>query len=242
MSISTESYESIINLARLYQNEETPFFYDNDAHLGITCDMLILLLQKAEIKIVCTNVILDEPIVAHEDIFFICIPLLALLVNAPIKLPQNKLQFTSESFDIFQHLKFPTPGVAVPTIGDELNKIYSADSEDDYSNNLLRRSVIVDYDFSLTAKNYMPHAYIRFTQMLRITVMCVHFLQHYKRKIPYRDHSTFNTLESAKKIITTSMLQNTIDPFYNSRDNTGADYAVTAKKYKSGIDYSLLTI
>lgn len=185
MSISTKSYESIILLAKSYYNEYAPLYFTDD-HVEITCDIILLLLQTKTIRLVKTMIILLEPIVENDGVVYISIPLLAKLINAPIEMPNNKVEIVSKEFDIFESLKF----------GIELEK--SKNEKCFYSDE--------------TVDEFTPHQRIRFTHMIRIAFMCSHFFQHYSEKIPYTTHnSSLNHLEMAAQKIKAPISTTIID-------------------------------
>ncbi|ATY70239.1 GrBNV gp60-like protein [Tomelloso virus] len=173
MSISTQSYESIFKLAQAFYDPNMPLYFINE-HIDMTCDVILLLLQCKTIKLVKTNMILQEPIVENNNIVYISVPLVAQLVNDCVELPKNNVEFLKdEHFDIFKELNY---GVKT----------------DDSKNQSSNCSIFAaDEDFK-------PNERIRFIQTLRIILMCGHFYQHYNEKIPYHVHNkSMNHLEHA---------------------------------------------
>lgn len=102
MSISIDSYESIVNLVCQYYDRNLPVYF-TDAHYNITCDVIARLLQKPEFSIVRTRIKLYEPIIENGGVIYISLPLLGMLVNLPVNLPTNNVQFV-DNFDIFHGL------------------------------------------------------------------------------------------------------------------------------------------
>lgn len=186
MSISTQSYESIINLATRYYDQHMPLYFVYE-HIDVTCDIILLLLQRKTIKLVRTMSMLLEPIIENDNIIYISIPLVAFLINAPVELPKNTVEFVKD-FDIFKGLDYGVKNE------EEQYKCFNPQSDD--------------------LGEFTPHERIRFTHMVRIVFMCSHFFQHYNEKMPYTVHKKpLNHLERAVQInLDESILPPTVEP------------------------------
>lgn len=192
MSISTESWESIISLVNHFYDKNIPVYY-TEAHLDLTCKILALFLKQQSFHVVRTNVVLTEPLITYQNAIFLSVPLIALLVNKTVELPSNMVEFV-ENVDLFDGLK--------PLIQQDLS--YCIDKPG-YSEEILEQQ------FSLEET-------VRFTQILRIIVMCGHFYQHYSQKIPFHSHVNFKNIEIAymPKEITENVLKSTKTINYNT--------------------------
>lgn len=171
MSISTKSFESIIDLAQKYYDQHMPLYFV-DEHIDMICDIILLLMQQKTIKIVRTMSMLLEPVVENNGIIYISIPLVGLLINESVELPKNNVEFVS-NFDIFNGLNYGIENKELPSAS-----CYNSLTLDDNIN------------------EFTPHERIRFTHTLRIIFICVHFIQHYEG-IPYTTHKSFINLEKA---------------------------------------------
>lgn len=172
MSLSTQSYESILMLASRYYNQHLPLYFANE-HIDLVCNILLLLLQEKSLNIVQTTSILLEPIVENNNIIYISIPLLGLLINAPVELPKNTVEFVKD-FDIFKGLD------------------YGAKVDES------RKSV---FNFNGDSDDFTPSVRIRFMHMIRLVFACSHFYEHYQNKTPYTEHpKSINHLERAVQI------------------------------------------
>lgn len=173
MSVSTQSYESIIKLATIFYDPNMPLYFVH-RHIEMTCDVLLLLLQQKTMKLVVTTSILLEPIIENNGIIYISTPLLGLLINELVELPKNTVDFV-DNFDIFKDLDY---GVSNK---DETYSCFDQPKHD--------------------STDFTPNERIRFTHVIRIVFMCSHFLQHYIDKIPYTTHNKpLNHLERAVQI------------------------------------------
>lgn len=172
MSISVNSWESLVDLVSLYYDRNLPVYFD-EKHVLLTCDIIAILLNRRDFPIIKTNVVLNEPIVAYENCIFLSIPLIALLVNKTVDMPPNKVEFV-ENFNIFDGLK------SFVQTNENLKSTCRTSAADNILNN------------SSTTET------VRFTQMLRIMIMCSHFHQHYIKQIPFTCHKNFNMIEVAK--------------------------------------------
>lgn len=105
MSLAVDSYESVVKLAQSFYDEHAPIIFD-DWHLNVMCDILALLLQKKELPIIQTCVILKEIIVEHQNVLYISIPLLAKYINEPVDIPQSSVKFV-DAFDVFDAINKP---------------------------------------------------------------------------------------------------------------------------------------
>lgn len=103
MSISTSSWESLFDLTARFYNPNLPTYFVDD-HLDIVCNAIGLLSNCSEYRLVVTNVILHEPIVQYDKVIYLCRPLIALLVNKPVDLPPNRVEFL-QNFNIFDSLR-----------------------------------------------------------------------------------------------------------------------------------------
>lgn len=171
MSISTESWESTIALVKQYYDKSLPLYYSEE-HFELTCQIIGLFLRKKSFIVVRTSVVLPEPIVCFNDDLYISIPLVALLVNKTVELPPNKVEFV-EKVDLFDGL--------IPMVQKELPYCLNKPG-------YLEENFNEQFNFEET---------IRFTQILRIVLMCGHFYQHYTKKIPYTKHKNFKSIEMA---------------------------------------------
>nr|DBA13120.1 TPA: gp60-like protein [Oryctes rhinoceros nudivirus] len=176
MSISVQSYESIVNLAAKFYDPNIALYFVNE-HVDLTCDIILLLLQRKTIKLVRTMTMLLEPIVENSGMIFISIPLLAMLINEPVELPKNTVEFVDD-FDIFKGLKH---GVENTEPKSSLLSCMNNNNDE--------------------LAEFTPEQRIRFMHVIRIVFMCSHFYQHYVGKTPYTVHKKpLNHLERAVRI------------------------------------------
>ncbi|ATZ81525.1 GrBNV_gp60-like protein [Drosophila innubila nudivirus] len=213
MSVSINSYESIIKLACEYYDADMPIYFC-EGHYNITCDIIALLLQKQEFSIVRTNIKLIEPIMEDGGVIYLSLPLIALLVNTLVELPKNSIEY-KEDFNIFDGLNmiteekssrnscFTKANSRPNNISQVLSRTRAADNYNKIASSVIGENVYNStiVDDSDTFQQFSPIETIRFTQVLRIVLMCAHFYQHYTEKIPYTNHREFKTLEIAKQKI-----------------------------------------
>lgn len=171
MSISTESWESTIALVSQIYDKSLPLVYSEE-HIDLTCQLLGLFLRKKSFIVVRSTVVLTEPIICFNDVVYISLPLVALLVNKKVDLPPNKVEFV-DKVDLFDGL--------IPAVQKELP--YCINKPGYTEDNFNEQFNIEDT--------------VRFSQILRIVLMCGHFYQHYTKKIPYTTHDNFKSLEMA---------------------------------------------
>lgn len=170
MSISSQSWESVIDLVNRFYDKHLPLYYTN-MHIELTCNVLAMFLNKRNLQVVCTNVSLVEPIQYNSSTVFLSIPLIASLVNRNVDLPPNRVEFINK-IDIFDGLK--------ALVNEDVDCTQSS-----YANTKLLNEQFNDEET------------IRFTHILRIVIMCSHFYQHYVTKIPFDSHENFKNIELA---------------------------------------------
>lgn len=171
MSISTESWESTITLVKQYYDKSLPLYF-SDEHFDLICQIIGVFLRQKSFIVVRTSVVLPEPIVCFNNDIYISIPLVALLINKTIDLPPNKVEFV-EKVDLFDGL--------IPMVQKELPYC-------------MNKASYMDEKFE---DQFNFEETVRFTQILRIVLMCGHFYQHYTKKIPYTTHVNFKSIEMA---------------------------------------------
>lgn len=100
MSISISSWESIVDLvSRYYTRDLSPYYTNN--HVRLVCTLLLHLMKLKELNYVCTYITLCEPIIYNKGTIYISVPLLATLVNKPVDLPPNNIEFVNGGIDLF---------------------------------------------------------------------------------------------------------------------------------------------
>lgn len=173
MSVSTKSFESMINLAQRFYNPNLECYYV-DEYFDITCQLLSVIIRKNQFSVVPTNVPMPETITCDEDgVIYICIPFLAQLVNTNIQPTLNKVEYV-DHFNIFEGLRAVIHEKPV-------------DMENFCLKNLF--------------ENFNQEQTLRFVIILRIIIMCSHFRYHYTHKIPFtKIHKPFTLAEMAKTV------------------------------------------
>ncbi|AQN78607.1 ACH96210.1 GrBNV gp60-like protein [Kallithea virus] len=213
MSVSLDSYESVVKMTCEYYDSEMPLYF-NEGHYNIACDIIALLLQKQEFSIVRTNLKLLEPIMENGGVIYMSLPLIALLVNSLVDLPQNSVEFVN-NFNIFDGLNMITEDrssqrscyAKANRRPSSMSSVIVRNQNVQNYNKIVSSAIgknvynIEPIDDSNNIQQFSPTETIRFTQTLRIVLMCAHFYQHYIGNIPYNDHSTFQALEIAHRPI-----------------------------------------
>ncbi|AYP97959.1 GrBNV gp60-like protein-like protein [Mauternbach virus] len=211
MSISINSYESVIKMACEYYDSDMPIYFC-EGHYNIACDIVALLLQKQEFSMVRTNIKLLEPIMEYGGVIYFSLPLIALLVNTLVELPKNSIEY-NENFNIFDGLNmiteekssrnscFTKANSRPNNIAQVLNRNQSAQNYNKIASsvvgaNVYNATIVDDHDMF---QQFTPVETIRFTQVLRLVLMCAHFYQHYTEKTEYTTHRGFKKLEIAKQ-------------------------------------------
>lgn len=219
MSVSLDSYESIVQLACLYYDKNMALYY-TEAHYRMVCDMLAIVLQKSELTIVRTNVKLCEPILDYHGVIYISVPLVAMLVNLSVKLPKNNVQFVDD-FNVFaglvatknteQNTKNCILQASRPLSMSGINNIHLIDAAPMLNANThfpgcntklknpLASGINEFTEHNQSLDILTSSELVRFTQILRLVMMCAHFQQHYCEKIPFTTHKHFKKLEIAKQ-------------------------------------------
>lgn len=167
MSVSVSSYESVINLAKSHYDPHMPLYFVPE-HIDMALDIILLLLQKKMVNTVRSSLVLPEPIVESQGIIFVSIPLVGMLINEPVELPRNTVEFVKD-FNILDGLNYGVENT------EPKYKCFNPYSNGD--------------DFN----DFTPQQRIRFIQTLRIVFMCVRFYQKYINGIPFNDSRPFKS-------------------------------------------------
>lgn len=173
MSVSLSSYESIVALVKQYYDPHMPCYYDQK-HYDVLVQILGVLLQDQEYRLVETNVTMLEPITESSNYIYISIPLLAQLVNMPVEQPKAKIEFIQQ-FDLFRALESPVVDVNTTPNKACYNTNYKNQPDNRYS----------------------QKKHVQIVQLLRIVLAITHFYQHLIEKIPYSSHVGWKNLERA---------------------------------------------
>lgn len=169
MSISSQSWESIINVVNQFYDKNLKLHYTPE-HLQLTFNILGMFVTERNFSVACTDVILREPIIFYGNTTYLSVPLIAKLVNKVVDLPPNRVEFV-ENVDLFDGLQSLV--------------------QEDLSHKPHCKNKCFEDQFN-------HEETVRYTQILRIVVMCSHFLQHRIHNIPFDNHKDFRDIEIAK--------------------------------------------
>lgn len=174
MSVSLQSYESIVDTANKFYHKNLPLRYSQQDHVPILLNIIGYIMHERTLSVVFTSVQLIEPIYHIDKTIIISKSLLAFYMNQPVRIDNEKVML-KEDVDLFDGLLL---GSERPLVDSTCMRLGQADLTDRFSDD----------------------EFVRFTYVLRLVLLVAHWHQHYSKSIPYKDHSRFRMPELANRI------------------------------------------
>lgn len=226
MSVSTASYESIWRIVKHFDNSELPITYTSN-YINLICEILCLILGEKKIEYILCLSVLQEPLTFNRGLVHISIPLIAQLINAPVKFAPKEIKIIDQ-FDIFAELNRtykeekktkkelhlaciqdgtlrsrrnfikPSFGCCIDDSDQEETPIIKNDEGD-----MIKKTGASAEKFGLfSAKRSKldmrtESDEVRIIILLRIVIMCAHFKEHVANKTPFDNHRNFKKIEVA---------------------------------------------
>lgn len=194
MSINLDSHEAITEqVARLFSKGHETYY--SNYYLSVIEQMIGTMLGRGLYQYVRTRVILPEPICTYNDNVYVSEPLIAMYLNHPVQLPENKVRVCKQ-FNVFESLSaIETRKRAEKRDRDRkcLNRLQEIDFTN-YSNH------IMSYEGDGCASDdstYSASDMIVLVQLYRIMIMIQHWWIHHTNDTAPNDHKKFRSLEVA---------------------------------------------
>lgn len=180
MSVSDSSWESILELAEKFYDRNLKLYYTTD-HLDVILKILTYISNVKDVMYVFTRVTLIEPLMTYDNLLYISIPLVAELINLPVNLPQARIKFI-KNVNIFESLfkkdvQNHEDCSTVATPSTYYNRQFTDCVKTKFSNDDL----------------------VRITHLIRLILMCRHYLVHIDYGINFQSHKDFPKIECAAR-------------------------------------------
>jgi hypothetical protein len=211
MSVTLASFESVLDMVKRFYDPNLPVIYST-RHIEILLDMIGFVIHERQFPVICTTIPLAEPIYAVDNTIIVSRPLLAYYINQPVQMPQMNVEFV-KNVDIFADI-IPSLTNKTKTDDDDDDDdndnsgdtvsypLYAiANNKDDGVYHRSTRRLVNDrggcprFEQDMLGKRFSEEENVRFAHTVKLVLLVAHWEQHYKRHIPYTNHTNFHNID-----------------------------------------------
>lgn len=200
MSVSLDSWEGVANTVGRYFAKSLPPYYTS-RYIEIAVEIIGDLLGKTTYAYVETCVSLPEPIWQDRGVVFLSVPMISLLINQPVRVPQDRVKYVSR-FDIFDSVEVYDDTRRGSTATSSRHERKKFKKQNAYGT--AGAAYVVSWTAPTFADRSPPDEFgldesdvTVLVQTFRLVLMVSHWYQHRTRKTTYRDHDKFCEIEMA---------------------------------------------
>lgn len=165
------------------------------------------------------------------NLITVSVPLVAKLVNMTVELPERQMKYVDSDtafnsmLNIMQY--FPSD--------EQVRELeVTQRARNTYCNTILGAPSASDAHVNDPLRLYIRENAVRFIQVLRLVIMCVHFQRHCDAKIPFNSHKNYKFVEMARRPPKRKRFcENTNTSVYEDNDNDCNDPLMDAQKCES---------